>query len=110
MGSLNDSFQSSNCFFFFCCCLLIAVNGKSYKSAIKRSIKFRTHYVVRNHTQRLTNGRQAVRADRQLDERTDGLRGRFEQIRYPRIQLLSLSENGKANENTKQYDFYTNMT
>ena len=35
--------------------------------------------------------------DRQLDERSDGQTGRFEQIRYPRIQLLSLSENGKAN-------------
>ena len=46
------------------------------------------------------NGRQAVRADRQLDERTDGQTARFEQIRYPRIQLLSLSENWKAKEST----------
>ena len=48
----------------------------------------------------LIKGRQVVRADRQLDERTDGQTGRFEQIRYPRIQLLSLSENGKAKEST----------
>ena len=87
----------------FCCCcccsLLILISGKTYKSAIKRPIKIRTHHVVRKHTHRLTNGRQAVRADRQLDERSDGQTGRFEQIRYPRIQLLSLSENGKAKEN-----------
>ena len=43
---------------------------------------------------------QAVRADRQLDERSHGQTGRFEQIRYPRIQLLRLSENGKAKEST----------
>ena len=49
---------------------------------------------------RLPNGRQAVRADKQLDERSDGQTGRFEQIRYPRIQFLSLSENGKAKEST----------
>ena len=76
------------------------MSGKTYKSAIKRPIKIRTHRVVRKHTHRLKNGRQAVRADRQLDERSDGQMGRFEQIRYPRIQLLSLSENGKAKENT----------
>ena len=98
VGSLNDSFQSSNLLLLLC--LLIAVNGKTYKSAIKRPIKIRTHHVVRKHTHRPTNGRQAVRADRQLDERTDGQMGRFEQIRYPRIQLLSLSENGKAKEST----------
>ena len=46
------------------------------------------------------NVRAAVRADRQLDERTDGQTGRFEQIRYPRIQILSLSENGRAKEST----------
>ena len=86
----------------FCCCcrcsLLISVHGKTYKSAIKRPIKIRTHHVVRKHTHRHTNGCQAVRADRQLDERTDGQTGRFEQIRYPRIQFLSLSENEKAKE------------
>ena len=95
MGSLNDSFQSSNFFFFFFFLLLfflISVNGKTYKSVINRPIKIRTH--------RLTNGCQAVRADRQLDERTDGQTGRFEQTRYPRIQLLSLPENGKAKEST----------
>ena len=66
MGSLNDSFQSSNALLllFF----MISVSGKTYKSAIKRPIKIRTHHVVRKHT----NGRQAVRADRQLDERSDG--------------------------------------
>ena len=69
-------------------------------SAIKRAIKIRAHHVVQKHTHRLTNGRQAVRADRQLDERSDGQTGRCEQIRYQRIQLLSLSENGKAKENT----------
>ena len=95
MGSLNDSFHSSNflLFFFF-------FIDKTYKSAIKRPIKIRTHHVVRKHTHRLTNGRQAARADRQLDERSDGQTGRFEQIRYPRIQLLSLSENGKAKKST----------
>ena len=76
MGSLNDSFQSSN-FCCSCCSLLISVNGKTYKSAIKRPIKMRTHHVVRKHTHRLTNGRQAVRADRQLDEHTDEQTGRF---------------------------------
>ena len=74
----------------FCCCcccsLLISVNGKTSKSSIKRRSKIRTHHVVR--------------AGRQLDERSDGQTGRFEQIRYPRIQLLSLSENGKAKEST----------
>ena len=88
----------------FCCCcccsLLILVNGKTYKSAIKRPIKIRTHHIVRKHTHRLTNGRQAVRADRQLDDRSDGQTGKFEQIRYPRFQVLSLSENGKAKEST----------
>ena len=44
---------------------------------------------------RLTNGRQAVQVDRQLDKRSYGQTGRSEQIRYPRIQLLSFSENGK---------------
>ena len=48
------------------------------------------------NVQMLTNGRQAVWADRQLDERSDGQTGRFEQIRYPRIPLLSSSQNGKA--------------
>ena len=90
----------------FCCycSLLISVNGKTFKSAIKRPIKTRTHHVVRKHTHRLTNGRQAVRADRQLDERTDGQTGRFEQTRYTRIQLLSLYENAKAKES-----IYSNM-
>ena len=64
MGSLNDSFFERCC----CCSLLISVNGKTCKSAIKRPIKIRTQHVVLKHTHRLTNGRQAVRADRQLDE------------------------------------------
>ena len=85
----------------FCCCsLLISVSGKTYKSAIKRPIKIRTHHVAQKHTHRLTNGRQSLRADIQLDERSDGQTGRFEQIRYPQIQLLSLSENGNAKEST----------
>ena len=96
----------------FCCwcALLLSVNDKTCKSAIKRPIQIRTHYLVRKHTHRLTNGRQAVRADRQLDEHSDGQTGRFEKIRYPRIQLLSetascrlllsLSENVKAKEST----------
>ena len=50
---------------------MISVNDMTYKSAIKRPIKIRTHHVVRKHTHRLTNGRPAVRTDRQLDERTD---------------------------------------
>ena len=99
VGSLNDSFQSST-FCCFCFSLLISVNGKTYKSAIKRPIKIRKNHVVRRHTHRLTNGRQAVRAGRQQDERSDGQTGRFEQIRHPRIQLLSVSENGKAKEST----------
>ena len=69
----------------FCCSLLISVNGKTYKSAINRPIKIRKRHVVRKHTRRLTNGRQAVRADRQPDERSDGQTGRFEQIRYPQV-------------------------
>ena len=93
-----------------CCSLLISVNGKTYKSAIKRPIKIRTHHVVRKHTHILTNGRQAVRVDRQLDKRIDGQTGRFEQIRYSRIQLSSLSVNRKAKESTKQYDLFTKMT
>ena len=80
VGPLNESFQSSN-FLLLCCSLLISVSGKTYKSAMKRSIEIRTHCVVRKHTHRLTNGRQAVRADRQLDERSDRQTGRFEQIR-----------------------------
>ena len=78
MGSLNDSFQSSNFIGTLCCCcsLLISVNGKTYKSATHRPIKIRTHHVVRKHTYRLTNRRQAVRADRQLDEHSDGQTGR----------------------------------
>ena len=91
MGSLNDSFQSSN--FLLLLLFLFFID-------VKMPIKIRTHHVVRKHMHRLTNGRQAVRADRQLDERTDGQTGRYEQIRYPRIQLLSLSENGKAKEST----------
>ena len=50
MGSVNDSFQSSNFLLgILCCCcsLLISVNGKTYKSAINRPIKIRTHRVVR---------------------------------------------------------------
>ena len=90
--------------------LLISVNGKTYKSAIKRRIKIRTHHDdVWKHTHRLSNGRQAVRAGRQLDERSDGQTVRFEQIRYQRIQFLSLSENGKAKESTKSYDLFTKM-
>ena len=75
MGSLNDSFQSLN-FLLLCCFLLISVRGKTYKSAIKRPIKIQPHHVVRKHTHRLTNGRQAIRADRQTAGRmfrwTDG--------------------------------------
>ena len=85
------------CLQTFCCCccsLLISVDGKNFKSAIK----IRTHHVVRKHAHRLTNGRQVVRADRQLGERSDRQTDRFVQIRYPRIQLLSFSENGKAKE------------
>ena len=78
MGSLNDSFQSSN-FLLLCCSLLISASGKTYKSAIKRPIKIRTHHVVRKYTHRLTNGRQAVRADIQLEESSDGQTGRSEQ-------------------------------
>ena len=81
MGSLNDSFQSSD--FLLLLFLLISVNGKTYKSAIKRPIKIRTHHVVRKHTHKLTNGRQAVQEDRQLDERTDGQMGRFDQHQIP---------------------------
>ena len=54
VGSLNDSFQSSN-FLLLCCFLLISVSGKTYKSAIKRLIKIRTHHVKRKYTHRLTN-------------------------------------------------------
>ena len=99
MVSLNDSFQSSK-FLLFLLFFIDIGHGKVYKSAIKRPIKIQTHHVVRKHRHRLTNGRQAVRAGRQLDERSDGQTGRVEQIRYPRIQLLSLSENGKATEST----------
>ena len=63
VGCLNDSFQSS-IFLLLCCSLLISASGKTYKSAIKRRTKIRTHHVVWKHTHRLTNGRQAVRADR----------------------------------------------
>ena len=42
--------------------------------------------------------RDPVEADVQLDESADGQTGRFEQIRYPTVQLLSLTENGKAKE------------
>ena len=73
VSSLNDSFQSSDFLLLLLLLfLLISVNGKTYKSAIKRPIKIRTHHVVRKHTHKLTNGRQAVQEDRQLDERTDG--------------------------------------
>ena len=82
MGSLNDSFQSSN-FLLLCCTLLSSVSGKTYNSAIERPIKIRTHRVVQKHTHRLTNGCQALWADRQLDECSGGQTGRFEQIRYP---------------------------
>ena len=75
MGSLNGSFQSLNILLLFS--ILISVNGKTYKSAIKRPVKIRTHHVVRKHMHRLTNRCQAVRADRQLDERSDGQTGRF---------------------------------
>ena len=100
MGSLNDSFQSSNFLLLLLVFFMLSFNDKTYKSAIKRPIKIRTHYLVRKHTHRLTNGRQAVRAGRQLDELSDGQMGRFEQIKYPRIPLLSLPENGKAKETT----------
>ena len=100
MGSLNDSFQSSYFLLLLLVFFLAFVNGKTYKKAIKRLIKIRAHYLVRKHTHRLTNGRQPARADRQLDERSDGQTGRFEQIRYPQSQLLSLSENEKSKEST----------
>ena len=57
----------------------------------------------------LTNGRQAVRVDRQLDKRIDGQTGIFEKIRYSRIQISSFSVNGKAKESTKQYDLFTKI-
>ena len=44
----NESFQSSK-FLLLLCSLLTSVNGETYKSAIKRSIKIRTHHVVRKH-------------------------------------------------------------
>ena len=92
MGSSHDSFLSSN--FLLCCSLLISVDDKTYKSAIKRPIKIRTHHVVRKHAHRLTNGRQAVRADRQLDEHSD------RQTCKSDTHNFNLSENGKAKEST----------
>ena len=82
---------------------------KTYKSVIKRPIKIRTNHVVGNNTHRLTNLRQALRADGQVDKHSGGQTGRFEPIRYPRIQLLSLSENGKAKESTYLYGLFTKM-
>ena len=51
VGSLNTkkkafSFRTICCYW---CSLLISVNGKAFKSAIKRPIKIRTHRVVREH-------------------------------------------------------------
>ena len=76
MGSLNDSFQSSN--FLLAPFVVVVLYFKTCKAAINRPIKIRTHHIVRKHMHRLTNGRQAVRADRQLQERLDGQMGRFE--------------------------------
>ena len=67
--TINDSFQSSN-FLLLCCSLLISVNGKTYKSAIKRPIKIRTHHDVRKHTHRTsscTGGQTAGRTFRWTD-------------------------------------------
>ena len=67
MGSLNDSFQSSN---FLLLLFFISVSGKTYKSAIKRPIKIRTHRVVRKHTHRLTMyGRTDSWTNVQMDRR-----------------------------------------
>ena len=68
MGSLNDSFQSSNFLLAPFVVVVLYRYGKTYKSTINRPIKIRTHHVVQKHTHRLTNGCQAVWADRQLDE------------------------------------------
>ena len=85
MGSVNDSFLSPNFLLAPFVVVVLSVNGITYKSAINRPIKIRTHHVVRKHTHRLTNGRRVVRADRQLDKRSDGQTGRFEQMRYPQV-------------------------
>ena len=51
MGSLNTKMIafSLQTFFCSCCFLLISVNGETFKSAIKRPIKVRTHHVVPKH-------------------------------------------------------------
>ena len=75
MGSLNDSFQSSN----FLLLLLFFINfgqGKTYKSAIKKPIKIRTHHVVRSiRTGSLTDVKLYGRTDSwtnvQMDRRAD---------------------------------------
>ena len=51
MGSLNDSFQSSKFLFLLLFFFIDSVIVKTYKSAIKRPIKIRTHHAVRKHTQ-----------------------------------------------------------
>ena len=68
-------------------------------SVISRQIKIRTHHVVRKHTDRLTNGRQAVRADKQLDERSDVQTGRFEQTRYPQVACLRMGKQKRVLSN-----------
>ena len=51
VGSLNTKMIAFSLRAFCCCCssLLISVNGETYKSAIKKPIKIRTHHVVRKH-------------------------------------------------------------
>ena len=52
VDSLNTKLKASSLQTFCCyCCysLLISVNGETYKSAIKRPIKIRTHHIVRKH-------------------------------------------------------------
>ena len=61
---LNDSLQSSNFFV-----VVVVLYGKTYKLAIKRPIKIRTHHVVRKHTHRpsCTGGQIAGRKFRWTD-------------------------------------------
>ena len=51
MGSLNTKMIAFSFQTFCCCCcsLLISVNGETYKLAIKRLMKIRTHHVVQKH-------------------------------------------------------------
>ena len=61
---LNDSLQSSNFVV-----VVVVLYGKTYKLAIKRPIKIRTHHVVRKHTHRssCTGGQTAGRKFRWTD-------------------------------------------